>query len=130
MFKFFPDQQRTEYIGLNWVEGLYSTSMALSPGRRYVYYTVGAHGKTWQFGSPIIQMDTTTYAKKVIAFLHPFFHKKCGYSFGGSYSVRLDRKGERLLMFWNGRFRDSPEGESFGHPAFLHVEIPVSERIE
>jgi hypothetical protein len=129
MFKFFPDEQRTEYIGLNWGQGLYSASTALSPDDRYVYYAVGAHGSTWEFGSPIVQMDTTTYTRKVLAFLHPYYQKKHGYVFGGSYSVVLDRKGANLLITWNGRFRHADEtGESFGHPAFMYIEIPPNER--
>lgn len=129
MFKFFPDEERTELIGLNWVEGRYSTSMALSPDGRYLYYAVGAHGQTWQVGSPIIQMDTQTYARKVLAFLHPYYQQKYGYVFGGSYSVSLDQKAERLLIFWNGRFRSPEEkDDSFGHPTFMCLEIPAEER--
>ena len=130
MFKFFPDEQRTERIGLNWVEGLYSTSIALSPGGQYVYYAVGAHGQTWQYGCPIIQMDTRTYAKKVLAFLHPWYLERHGYTFGGTYSLCIDPGGTTLLMFWNGRFREKQEGDSFGHPAFLCLEIPAEERVE
>lgn len=129
MFKFFPDEERTELIGLNWVEGRYSTSTALSPDGRYLYYAVGAHGQTWQVGSPIIQMDTETYARKVLAFLHPYYQNKYGYVFGGSYSVSLDEKGGKLLIFWNGRFRSPEEkDDSFGHPTFMCLEIPPVER--
>lgn len=131
VFKFFPDELRTEFIGLNWIDGYYSTSMAVSPHGRYVYYTIGAHGQTWQFGSPVIQMNTETYEKKVIAFLHPFYSEKYGYVFGGCYSCCLDETGSKLLMFWNGRFRSpETEGDSFGHPTFLVIEIPPEERPE
>jgi len=130
MFKFFPDAQRCDLIGLNWVEGLYSTAIATSPKGRYIYYAVGAHGKTWQYGGPIIQMDTRTYQKKVIAFLHPFFLEKYGYTFGGSYTMGITPDGSRLVSFWNGRFREKQEGDSFGHLAFLCIDIPESERRE
>jgi hypothetical protein len=131
MFKFWPDTERVEFIAINWGRGLYSTSMALSPGDRYLYFAVGAHGQTWEFGSPIIQFDTQSYTTKVIAFLHPYYQKKYGYVFGGSYSVCLDAAGENLLLTWNGRFRSAEEkGESFGHPSFMYVEIPPEERAE
>lgn len=129
MFKFFPDEERIETIGFNWEDGLYATSIALSPHDRYIYYTVGAHGSTWGAGSPIIQMDTRTYARKVIAFLHPFYQEKHGYVFGGSYSTCIDAAGGTLLLTWNGRYRNADEeGESFGHPTFMQIDIPASER--
>jgi hypothetical protein len=131
MFKFFPDEERTEYLGLNWDDGLYSTSMALSQYDKYLYYCVGAHGQTWQSNSPIIQLDTETGRKKVLAFLHPFYQDKYGYVFGGTYSISLTDDGSKLLIFWNGRFRSSKEdGDSFGHPSFMTLEIPASERHE
>ena len=63
-------------------------------------------------------MDTQTYARKVLAFLHPYYQRKYGYVFGGAYSVCLDEKGERLLIFWNGRFRRAgdEQDDPFGHP--------------
>lgn len=129
MFKFWPDEEKTEFIGLNWNDGLYATSIALSPDDRFIYYTVGAHGSTWEAGSPIIQMDTKSYQRKVLAFLHPYFQDKHGYVFGGSYSVLIDSKGANLLIAWNGRFRQAEEtGESFGHPSFMYLEIPADER--
>ena len=129
MFKFFPDEERVEFVGINWHEGLYSTSVAMSSDKRFVYYTVGGHGSTWEVGSPVIQLDLHTYQKKVLAFLHPYFQEKHGYVCGGSYSVNIDEKGENLLITWNGRFREAKEtGESFGHPSFMHVTIPASER--
>ncbi|GMU25059.1 MAG: hypothetical protein AMXMBFR13_51300 [Phycisphaerae bacterium] len=131
MFKFFPDEERTELMGTNWGDGLYATSMALSPDDHYLYYTVGAHGSTWNAGSPIIQLDLRTNAKKVLAFLHPYYQEKHGYVFGGSYSVCADSKATGLLITWNGRFRKSDEtGESFGHLSFMHLAIPAAERTD
>ncbi len=128
-FKFFPDEERVEDLGFNWADGLYCTSMALSSDDKYIYYTVGAHGSTWESGSPIIQMDTRTWKKKVIAFLHPTFQEEHGYVFGGSYSIALDDKDANLVIAWNGNFRRAEEkGESFGHPSFMHIAIPESER--
>jgi hypothetical protein len=116
-------------MGTNWGDGLYATSMALSPDDHYLYYTVGAHGSTWNAGSPIIQLDLRTNTKKVLAFLHPFYQEKHGYVFGGSYSVCADSKATSLLITWNGRFRKSDEtGESFGHLSFMHLAIPAVER--
>ncbi len=74
-------------------------------------------------------MDTQTCARKVLAFLHPYYQSKCGYVFGGSYSVSLDEKGGKLLIFWNGWFRSPEEkDDSFGHPKFMCLEIPLVER--
>jgi len=129
MFKFFPDEQRTELIGLNWGDGCYCTAMALSRGGRYLYYTVGRHNQVLKPGPPIVQFDTRTRQKKVLAFLHPYYRKKYGYVLGTSYSICLDAKDANLLITWNGHFPGSGNEEEWaGHPAFMCVEIPAGER--
>ncbi len=130
IFKFFPDTETTETIDINWGEGYYCASMALSPGGRYIYYTVDVHGSAYLHGSPIVQYDLKEKKRKVIAFLHPHFETAYNYVFGGSYSVTLNEDGSELFIVWNGKFKADKEGESFGDPTFMVVEIPASERQE
>jgi len=77
------------------------SSLDVDPTGRYVYYTVGTHGSSPADGTPIVQFDTKSKQKKVIAFLHPFYKDKYGCTPVGSYSSALDAKGETLYVTWN-----------------------------
>ena len=137
LFTFDPDKEEIVEKGINWPgEQRYTTSMARSPEGRYVYYLPGAHGKSFLEGSPVIQFDTTTGKKKVLAFLYPYYYEKYGYTTGGTFSVKLDDKGERLFVLMNGAFIDVEEQlkndqiDVFGHTSIFLIHIPESERIE
>ena len=51
--------------------------------------------------SAVVQFDTKTRQRKVIAFLHPFYTEKYGVTPRGTYSVALDENGETLYITWN-----------------------------
>ena len=131
IFKFFPDTERVEPIDVNWGEGFYCTSMALSPGERYLYYTVDVHGLSYKHGCPVVQYDLMKKQRKVIAFLHPYYQKKYGYVFGGSFALARNGDGSRIFITWNGKFRKGDDtSQSFGDPSLMLVDIPPSERVE
>jgi len=131
IIRFFPDTEKVEKVDLNWGKGYYCTSSPISPGDRYLYYTVDVHGSAYAHGSPIVQYDLEKGRRKVLCFLHPYYQKKYGYVFGGSYSMVLSEDGSQLFITMNGKFRgDVEKGESFGDPTFMLVDIPASERIE
>ena len=138
LFSFDPVKEEVADKGVNWPgKEKYTTSMARSPKGRYVYYLPGAHGLSWKDGAPVIQYDTQTGTKKVLAFLHPYYHEKYGYTIGGTFSIALDTEGARLFVLMNGGFIDlaeqakSPEsGGVFGHCSALLIHIPESERVE
>jgi len=70
---------------------------------------------------------------KVLAFLHPFYYEKYGYTVSGTFSVRLDDKGEKLFILWNGAFTDIKEGQKsdvFGLCSTMLIHIPANERVE
>jgi hypothetical protein len=129
MFKFYPDEETTELIGLNWLDGCYCTSQAVSSDGRYIYYSVGLHTTTVEGGPPIIQYDVKTKRRKVIGFVQPFYGEKLGYVFGTSYSISLSIDDANLLIAWNGCLRDPIDDcNGIGQPAFTYVEIPAEER--
>jgi len=134
LFTFDPAKETTESKGYNWPgEQRYTGSMDRSPGGRYLYYLPGSHGHGWSDGSPIVQYDTQTGARKVLAFTYPYFYDKYGYTPGGTFSVKLDDKGERLFILWNGAFVEHTAGRSsdtFGQCSVMVVNIPASERQE
>ena len=134
LFSFDPVKEEIVDKGLNWCgDQRYTASMARSPGGRYIYYLPGAHGHGYSDGSPLIQYDTQTDSKKVLAFFLPYYYEKYGYTPGGTFSIVLDDKGEKLFILWNGAFAEhSGEmvGDTFGHCSIMLVSIPESERPE
>ena len=131
MFKFYPEADRVDSIGLNWGdEGIYTTNICMSPKERYLYYLPGAHSDAWKFGTPVVQFDTKTGRRKVLAFLSDFYLENYGYSPYGSYGLELDERGESLFFYTNGIFTSREIGSGYGRPALFHLMIPESERRE
>ncbi len=135
LFTFDPDKEEIVDKGPNWCgEQRYTCSMDRSPGGRYIYYLPGAHGHGYADGSPVIQYDTVTGKKKVLAFTFPYYLDKYGYTPGGTFSIKLDDKGERLFVLWNGAFVEHEKGEAkgdvFGQCSVMLIHIPESERVE
>ncbi|MDD5677585.1 MAG: hypothetical protein PHW60_06275 [Kiritimatiellae bacterium] len=130
LFTFNPDSEEISDKGLNWPgDGRFACSLERSPGGRYLYYSL----RSEQSFSPVIQYDIKTGTKKVLAFLHPYYHEKYGYLPAGSYSLKLDDKGENIFMVWNGAFIETTEklGVDFwGHCAVVLLRIPSAEREE
>ena len=65
--------------------------------------------------------------------MYPYYYEKYGYVPTGSYSFKLDSRGEKLFMVWNGAFYDydgDMETERFGHCSVMLMHIPASERVE
>ncbi|MCD6307432.1 MAG: hypothetical protein J7M24_00395 [Candidatus Latescibacteria bacterium] len=134
MFTFDPVKEEVAGKGTCWV-GVqrYTTSIARNPGGRYLYYFPGAHGHGYSDGSPLVQYDTETGVKKVLAFMFPYYYDKYGYTCGGTFSIKLDDAGERLFICWNGAFIEHEEGrggDTFGQCSVMVVNIPESERME
>ena len=137
LFSFDPDTVKVADLGVCWPgKQRYTTSMQISPGGRYVYYVPGAHGHGCLDGSPLMQYDTKTGQRKVLAFLAPFYAEKYGYTPSGAFSCQLDEKGERLFICWNGGFleyevdKEGNTGSLFATNALMVVHIPESEREE
>ena len=151
IFSFDPEKEEVKGHGLIW-PGVdhYSCTIDRSPGGRYLYYTFAAHSRSYLYGSPVVQYDTETGQRKVLAFLFDHYYDKYGYIPGGSYAFKLDDLGERLFMMWNGDFTDVDElkakggwdptdistygmpskRDAFGHCAVFLLHIPESERRE
>jgi hypothetical protein len=102
----------------------YVASLDADPTGRYLYYVPGAHGGSDADGSAVVQFDTKTKKKKVIAFLHPFYKEKYGLVPKGTYSTAVDEKGERLYITWNIS-RGSKAWDCVG---LTELAIPATER--
>ena len=130
-FKFWPEDERTELIGVTWEkDGVYTASITMSPGCRYIYYLPDAHGHNHHLEQPVVQYDTVSGTKKVLAFLSPFYHEKYGYVTKGSYGIELSADGSLLVIEMNGTFNPEAKKGRYSHPAIFAVHIPESERRE
>jgi hypothetical protein len=102
----------------------YITSIDADPTGRFLYYIPGAHGGSEEDGSPVIQYDTTTGRKKVLAFLHPYCLDRFNITLKGTFSSAVDPTGERLYITWN----NSRGGKVWDSCLLTVVHIPESER--
>lgn len=102
----------------------YVASMTVDGAGKYVYYVPGAHGGSEKDGTTIVQYNTRTQRKKVIAFLEPFYTRKYGLTLKGTYSVVVDPAGEKLFVTWNV----SRGSKDWDCCALTVIHIPASER--
>jgi hypothetical protein len=79
----------------------YVASLKADPAGRYLYYVPGAHGGSDRDNSAVVQFDTKTKMRKVIAFLKPYFEHRLHCIPKGTYAVAIDDKGEALYITWN-----------------------------
>jgi hypothetical protein len=107
----------------------YITSIDADATGRYLYYVPGAHGGAEKDGSPVVQFDTKTRTKKIIAFLHPFYRDKYGYIPLGTFSTALSPEGDTLFVTWNGNRSGPVRGRlRWDVVALTAIHIPASER--
>ncbi|MFQ5732095.1 MAG: YncE family protein [Planctomycetaceae bacterium] len=117
--------ERVEKIGTAAVGSqAYVASIDVDPTGRYLYYVPGAHGGGSRDGTPVVQFDVTTGRKKVIAFLHPYYQTKYGFTLKGTYSTAVDAAGDKLYVTFNVS-RGSRAWDCCG---LAVVHIPKSER--
>ncbi|MFN0021380.1 MAG: hypothetical protein ACKVP0_24280 [Pirellulaceae bacterium] len=79
----------------------YVASLKADPTGRYLYYVPGAHGGADVDNSAVVQFDTKTKKRKVIAFLKPYFEHHLACIPRGTYGIAIDDKGEALYITWN-----------------------------
>jgi hypothetical protein len=103
----------------------YITAVKVDPSGRYLYYIPGAHGGADKDGSPVVQYDTKTKARKVIAFLHPFYKEKYGVAPVGTYSYALSPKGDALYVTWNA---NRSVAKAWDTCVLSVIHIPAAER--
>ena len=102
----------------------YVASLDVDASGRYLYYVPGAHGGGFLDGSPLVQYDLKSSTKKVIAFLHPFYQDKYGFTPKGTYSTAVSPEGDKVYITWNVS-RGTRAWDCCG---LAVVHIPASER--
>jgi hypothetical protein len=126
LYKFWPDTRKTEVVSLLWADDTYAPRIEMSEDCRYIYAMPNLV-QSRSYHQPVIQFDTRTYKRKVIAFLDDFLFEKYGFYNGGAHGLALSRDGSTLVFNLNGAFK--PRVEPFyGNPSLLVVRIPEAER--
>lgn len=128
MYTFRPGDETTSSLGLNWDTGVYTTSVAMDSRFKYIYFVPGSHGRTMNLGTPVVQYEIATGARKVIAFLGPYCHDKYGYATTGTFGIELSADDSLLVIHMNGGFGPDPHKAMFEHPSIFSVHIPEEER--
>lgn len=133
LFSYAAATDELKLLGVNWLSGEYTTVCELSPDDRFLYYLPGAHGKAWEYGTPVIQYEIATGTRKVLAFLAPAVEQASDYVPAGTYGMKLTADGGTIYVNFNGHAGDAirpktmkPNG--FGLTAFAAIGIPESER--
>ena len=125
LYSFDVKTERIEELGPAAVGvNQYVAAIAADPTGRYLYYVPGAHGGSEADNSAIVQFDTRSRTRKVIACLHPYFQKHAGCALKGTYTAALDERGERLFVTWNV----SRGSKAWDACALTVIHIPESER--
>jgi hypothetical protein len=106
----------------------YITAMEADPTGRYLYYVPGAHGGIAEEGTAIMQFDTRTRTRKVIAFVGPYYRARYGYTPDGTFGIGLSEDGATLYVTWNGNRVGRSGARYWDAAALMVVHIPESER--
>ncbi|GAC1662185.1 MAG: hypothetical protein PVS3B1_37770 [Ktedonobacteraceae bacterium] len=125
VYKFYPEQDRIEYQGKNWGDnGWYVTFIEQSANGRYLYYSLSATaGSAISQGLPVIQYDTQTKQRKVLAFLADYYLQAHQYQGTKIYGGALSADGNALFLISNGNLTNGTR-----IPSLLNIHIPDSEK--
>ncbi len=126
LYKFWPETRRTETVGLLWADKTYVPRISLSPDDRYLYYVANGKRSEYRY-KPVVQYDTRTNRRKVIAFLADHIYDTYGLALRSVHGSTLSNDGSDLVIVFNGAFlpRDTAWEDT---PALMVVHIPESER--
>jgi len=130
IFKFWPDTRKVQPVTNQWKNSGYCPRIAMTADGRYFYYMAGLDLTTpggWYREQPIVQFDTKTSKRKVIAFVTDYYFEKYGYVMMIPFGMAVSRDGSTLVINLNGAFKPRVE-PLYGNPALMVVHIPKGER--
>jgi hypothetical protein len=99
----------------------YTASLALSADGSAFYYMPGAHGDAFNWGSPLIRVDTSTGEQTVVAELNEVVEESLGFTVGGTYNVALSPDGTTVYLGVN--VGEVGNEDTFGEVVLLVVEL-------
>jgi hypothetical protein len=129
VFAFNTDTETVTEIAQTFVAGrLYTAVCCLDPTDTYLYYLPGAHGRSSETGTPVIQLNVKTRRLKVLAFLNETLRQQKKYNLGGTYGLALSSDGSQLFVSFNGAELPVGKQSEFGLCSVVLLHIPESER--
>jgi len=129
VFAFDTNTETVTEIANVFVGGkLYTAVCRLDPTDTYLYYIPGAHGRSGETGTPVIQLNVKTRRCKVLAFLNETLRQQRNYNLGGTYGIALSSDGSQLFASFNGAQLPAGKQSEFGLCSALLLHIPGSER--
>jgi len=97
-------------LGTTWGSGYYATALALSDDGVHLYFAPFAPGLPILpplKDAPIVQLDTRTGKRSIVALLGPELEQNYGYEIDQNYGVTVDDKEGRLYLTFNGRLKST-----------------------
>jgi hypothetical protein len=129
VFAFDTNTETVTEIAKVFVTGrLYTAVCRLDPTDTYLYYIPGAHGRSSEIGTPVIQLNVKTHRCKVLAFLNETIRQQKNYNLGGTYGIALSGDGSQLFVSFNGAQLPAGKQSEFGLCSTMLLHIPESER--
>jgi hypothetical protein len=98
----------------------YTASLAMSGDGRHVYYVPGAHGKSGEMGTPVIDLNPDTGQQSTLVQLFEPAAEILDVRLGGSYNIVLDEERRRLYVGLNAGDGD----ETFGRVFLAIIQLP------
>jgi outer membrane protein assembly factor BamB len=129
VFAFDTNTETVTEIAKAFVAGrLYTAVCCLDPTDTYLYYIPGAHGRSSETGTPVIQLNVKTGRPKVLAFLNETLRQQRNYNLGGTFGIALSADGSQLFASFNGAELPVGKQSEFGLCSALLLHIPENER--
>jgi hypothetical protein len=100
----------------------YTASIALDPDGDRILYVPGAHGDSWEQGTPLIAVDTETGEEEVLVELNAAAEARLGLRLGGTYDIAVDGESRTVYLGVNAGPAGSPE--PYGEIVLLVVHLP------
>lgn len=101
----------------------YVASLAMHPDGTRFFYIPSAHGKSWQSGAPLMEVNIATGEQRVLVELNPLGESALGLSFGGTYGVVADPGGERLYVVMNSGVPENVRDAAFGEVVLIIIHL-------
>lgn len=101
----------------------YVASLAMHPDGTRIFYIPSAHGKSWQSGAPLMEVNIATGEQRVLVELNPLGESALGLSFGGTYGVVADPGGEQLYVVMNSGVPENVRDAAFGEVVLVVIHL-------
>lgn len=100
----------------------YTASLALDPDGERVLYVPGAHGDSWEQGTPLIALDPSSGEEEVLVELNAAAEARLGLRLGGTYDLAVDPA--RRIVYIGVNAGPAGSGEPYGEIVLLVVHLP------